>query len=199
VSAAMRHVRLLESLDFDLIKISLKAFDVPEMIRAYTEIVRETPYPLHLGVTEAGLPFRGAIRSAVGIGTLLHQGIGDTIRVSLTGDPVVEVEAAWEILRSLDLRQRGVTLVACPTCGRTEVDLAQLAAAVQARLKGYVKKPLKVAVMGCAVNGPGESRDADIGIACGKGKGVIFVGGEAVRTVPEAEIVDALMAEIEKL
>jgi (E)-4-hydroxy-3-methylbut-2-enyl-diphosphate synthase len=199
VEAAMRHVRLLENLDFELIKISLKAFDVPVMIQAYTEIAALTPYPLHLGVTEAGLPFQGAIRSAIGIGTLLYQGIGDTIRVSLTGDPVAEVEAAWEILRSLDLRQRGVTLVACPTCGRTEVDLPRLAEEVQARLAGYVKKPLKVAVMGCAVNGPGESRDADIGIACGKGKGVIFVNGEAVRTVPEAEIVDALMAEIEKL
>ncbi len=199
VTAAMRHVRLLESLDFDLIKLSLKAFDVPVMIEAYTQIAAQTPYPLHLGVTEAGLPFQGAIRSAVGIGTLLYHGIGDTIRVSLTGDPVAEVEAAWEILRSLDLRQRGVTLVACPTCGRTEVDLTRLAKEVQARLAGYVKKPLKVAVMGCAVNGPGESRDADIGIACGKGKGVIFVKGEAVRTVPEAEIVDALMAEIAKL
>ena len=199
VAAAMRHVRLLESLDFDLIKISLKAFDVPVMIEAYTQIAAQTPYPLHLGVTEAGLPFPGAIRSAVGIGALLYQGIGDTIRVSLTGDPVAEVEAAWEILRCLDLRQRGVTLVACPTCGRTEVDLTRLAEEVQSRLKDYVKKPIKVAVMGCAVNGPGESRDADIGIACGKGQGVIFVRGEAVRTVPEAEIVDALMAEIARL
>ncbi len=199
VAAALAQVRLLESLGFDLIKISLKAFGVRTTIEAYTLIAAQVPYPLHLGITEAGLPFHGAIRSAVGIGTLLYQGIGDTIRVSLTGDPMAEVDAAWEILSSLGLRQRALTLVSCPTCGRAEVDLMRLAEEVQARLKDYAGNPIRVAVMGCAVNGPGEARNADIGIACGKGKGVIFVRGEAVRTVPEAEIVDALMAEIAKL
>jgi (E)-4-hydroxy-3-methylbut-2-enyl-diphosphate synthase len=196
VKAALAQVNLLESLDFDLIKISLKAFDVPTTIEAYRLMARKTVYPLHLGITEAGLPRVGAIRSAVGIGILLHEGIGDTIRVSLTADPREEVLAGYEILKSLDLREHGPTLVSCPTCGRCEVDLFGLARSVEERLAG-MEKPVKVAVMGCVVNGPGEARDADVGIACGKGKGAIFRRGEVVRTVKEADFLEALMREVE--
>jgi len=161
VAAALEQVRLLEGLDFDLIKVSLKAFDVPTTIAAYKDIARKIPYPLHIGITEAGTPRTGVIRSAVGIGTLLYQGIGDTIRVSLTAHPREEVIAAYEILKSLDLRQRGPILVSCPTCGRTEADIVRIAGEVaEALLK--IDKPVRVAVMGCAVNGPGEARDADI-------------------------------------
>ena len=199
VDAAMEEVRLLESLDFDLIKVSLKAFDVPTTIEAYAAIARKIPYPLHLGITEAGLPWRGAIRSAVGMGILLYEGIGDTIRVSLTtADACKEVEAAYEILKSLKLREHGPTLVSCPSCGRSETDIVGLAQIVEERLKGG-KKTIKVAVMGCVVNGPGEANDADVGIACGKGKGVIFRKGEKVRTVDEADFLEALMAEVEKV
>ena len=198
VDAALWEVNLLESLDFDLIKISLKAFDVPTTIEAYRLISEQTPYPLHLGITEAGLPFKGSIRSAVGLGTLLYLGIGDTLRVSLTGDPCLEVEAAWEIVKSLNLREHGPTLVSCPTCGRTEIDLIPLAQAVEERLR-TLGKPVKVAVMGCVVNGPGEARDADVGLAGGKGKGVIFRKGEPVRTVEEKDFLKALMAEVERV
>ncbi len=198
VEAALGQIRLLESLDFDLIKISLKAFDVPTTIAAYRAIADRIPYPLHVGITEAGTPRAGAIRSAVGIGTLLYLGIGDTIRVSLTAPPQEEVIAAWEILKSLDLRQRGPVLVSCPTCGRTEIDLIGLAQAVEKEL-AKVKKPVKVAVMGCVVNGPGEARDADVGIAGGKGRGVLFRKGEKVRVVEEKDFLTALMAEVEKL
>ena len=154
------------------------------------------PYPIHLGITEAGTPKKGVIRSAVGIGILLHEGIGDTIRVSLSGDPREEVSAGYEILKSLHLSQRGPTLISCPSCGRTEVDIVALANAVEERL-AKLEKPIKVAVMGCVVNGPGEARDADVGIACGKGRGVIFRRGEQVRTVEERDFLDALMAEVE--
>jgi (E)-4-hydroxy-3-methylbut-2-enyl-diphosphate synthase len=154
------------------------------------------PYPLHLGITEAGTPRAGAIRSAVGIGTLLYEGIGDTIRVSLSGDPQHEVIAGYEILKSLDLSQRGPTLISCPSCGRTEVDIVALANAVEERL-AKLEKSIKVAVMGCVVNGPGEAREADVGIACGKGRGVIFRRGEQLRTVEEADFLEALMAEVE--
>jgi (E)-4-hydroxy-3-methylbut-2-enyl-diphosphate synthase len=199
VDAALDEIRLLESLDFDLIKVSLKAFDVPTTIEAYEAIVKKIPYPLHLGITEAGLPWTGAIRSAVGLGILLYDGIGDTIRVSLTTvDACQEVEAAYEILKSLKLREHGPTLVSCPSCGRSETDIVGLAQIVEERLKG-VKKPIKVAVMGCVVNGPGEAKDADMGIACGKGRGVIFRKGEKVRTVEEADFFTALMAEVEKV
>ena len=199
VDAALDEIRLLESLDFDLIKVSLKAFDVLTTVEAYEAIAKKIPYPLHLGITEAGLPWAGAIRSAVGLGILLHEGIGDTIRVSLTtADACREIEAAYEILKSLKLRERGPTLVSCPSCGRSETDIVGLAQMVEKRLKG-VGKPIKVAVMGCVVNGPGEARDADVGIACGKGRGVIFRKGEKVRTVEEADFLEALMSEVERV
>jgi (E)-4-hydroxy-3-methylbut-2-enyl-diphosphate synthase len=199
VDAALDEIRLLESLDFDLIKVSLKAFDVLTTVEAYEAIAKKIPYPLHLGITEAGLPWRGAMRSAVGLGILLHEGIGDTIRVSLTtADACQEVEAAYEILKSLRLRERGPTLVSCPSCGRSESDVVGLAQLVEERLKG-LEKPIKVAVMGCVVNGPGEARDADVGIACGKGRGVIFRKGEKVHTVEEADFLKALMSEVERV
>ena len=195
---ALEQIRLMENLDFNLIKVSLKAFDVPTTVQAYQIIADKIPYPLHLGITEAGLPQAGAIRSAIGIGILLYQGIGDTIRVSLTAHPCNEVNAAYEILKSLGLRQRGPTLVSCPTCGRTEVDLIALAEAVNKQLEN-ITKPIKVAVMGCVVNGPGEAKDADVGIACGKGKGAIFKKGKVVKTVAEENFLEALMAEISKV
>jgi len=198
VEAALGHIRILEDLDFDLIKVSLKAFDVPATVAAYRLIADKVPYPLHLGITEAGTPWAGSIRSAVGLGILLFEGLGDTIRVSLTGDPVEEVRTAYEILKALNLRQRGPTLISCPTCGRTEIDLIPLAQAVEERLK-TIKKPIKVAVMGCVVNGPGEAREADVGLAGGRGKGVIFRKGQIVRIVPESELLEALLAEVEKM
>jgi len=198
VDAVLEQIKLMENLDFNLIKISLKAFDVPTTVQAYQTIADKTPYPLHLGITEAGLPQAGAIRSAIGIGILLYQGIGDTIRVSLSAHPCEEVFAAYEILKSLGLRQRGATLVSCPSCGRTEVDLIALAEAVDKRLE-KISKPIKVAVMGCVVNGPGEARDADVGLACGKGKGAIFRKGRVVKTVTEENFLEALMAEVDKV
>jgi len=198
VNMALKQIKLLESLAFNLIKVSLKAFDVPTTIQAYQLIADKIPYPLHLGITEAGLPQYGAIRSAVGIGILLYQGIGDTIRVSLTAHPCEEVFVAYEILKSLGLRQRGPTLVSCPSCGRAEVDVVTLAEAVDKHLQ-KITKPIKVAVMGCVVNGPGEARDADVGIACGKGKGAIFRKGSVVKTVAEKNLLEALMAEIERV
>lgn len=195
VNMALQQIKLLESLDFNLIKVSLKAFDVSTTIQAYQLIADKIPYPLHLGITEAGLPRFGAIRSAVGIGILLYQGIGDTIRVSLTAHPCEEVFVAYEILKSLGLRQRGPTLVSCPSCGRAEVDVVTLAEAVDKHLQ-KITKPIKVAVMGCVVNGPGEARDADVGIACGKGKGAIFRKGSVVKTVAEKNLLEALMAEV---
>jgi (E)-4-hydroxy-3-methylbut-2-enyl-diphosphate synthase len=196
VAAALEQIKLLESLDFDLIKVSLKAFDVPTTVAAYQAIAAKIPYPLHIGITEAGTPRAGIIRSSVGIGTLLFLGLGDTIRVSLTAPPREEVAAAYEILKSLDLRTRGPVLVSCPTCGRTEVDIIKLAQQVEARLL-KINKPIKVAVMGCVVNGPGEAKDADVGIACGKGKGVIFRKGEQIATVDEKDFLDVLMKEIQ--
>jgi (E)-4-hydroxy-3-methylbut-2-enyl-diphosphate synthase len=197
VDAALTQVRLLESLDFDLIKVSLKAFDVPTTIAAYQNIADKIPYPLHIGITEAGTPRTGIIRSSVGIGALLYLGIGDTIRVSLTAPPKEEVIAAWEILKSLNLRQHGPVLVSCPTCGRTEVDLVKLARQVEKELY-KIKKPVKVAVMGCVVNGPGEAADADVGIACGKGKGILFRNGKKIRVVQEEDFLKALMTEVYK-
>jgi (E)-4-hydroxy-3-methylbut-2-enyl-diphosphate synthase len=197
VAAAMKHIELLESLDFDLIKVSLKAFDVPTTIEAYREMAQRVPYPLHIGITEAGPPRTGVIRSAVGIGTLLYEGIGDTIRVSLTAHPREEVIAAYEILKSLNLRQHGPVLVSCPTCGRTEVDIFKLAGEVEEYLL-KINKPIKVAVMGCEVNGPGEARDADIGIACGKGRAILFKKGEKIGVVEEKDFLSALIAEVER-
>ena len=197
VQAAWGHVRLLEELDFTNIVVSLKAFDVPLTVAANRLLAERVPYPLHLGITEAGLPWAGTIRSAVGLGILLFEGLGDTIRVSLTGDPLEEVRVAYEILRALNQRQRGPTLISCPTCGRTEVNLVRLAEEVEARLQA-IREPITVAVMGCVVNGPGEARQADYGIAGGKGKGAVFRHGEVVATVPEEQLVAVLMAEIEQ-
>jgi len=197
VAAALEQVKLLESLDFDLIKVSLKAFDVPTTIEAYQKIAPKIPYPLHIGITEAGPPRTGIIRSTVGISTLLYLGIGDTIRVSLTAHPREEVIAGYEILKSLNLRQHGPVLVSCPSCGRAEVDIVKLAEAVEKELL-KITKPVKVAVMGCIVNGPGEARDADIGIACGKGRGVLFKKGKKIRTIEERDFIKVLMAEVER-
>lgn len=198
VESALRHIAILEDLNFFDIKISLKASDVPLMINAYRLLAGKVDYPLHVGVTEAGTVLRGSIKSAVGIGILLWEGIGDTIRVSLTGDPVQEVRAAYEILRALGLRRRGVEIISCPTCGRTQIDLINIACAVEDRLAG-LDMPLRVAVMGCVVNGPGEARHADVGIAGGKGEGLIFRKGRVIRKVPEALLVEELVKEIDDL
>jgi (E)-4-hydroxy-3-methylbut-2-enyl-diphosphate synthase len=198
VEAALRHIRILENLDFDLIKVSLKAFDVPTTIEAYRKMAGIIPYPLHIGITESGNLRRGLVRSAVGIGILLNEGLGDTLRVSLTSPPHDEVNAGYEILKSLDLRQFGATLVSCPTCGRTEADVTGLVEAMDAYLAG-VDKPLKVAIMGCVVNGPGEAKDADIGVACGKGKAILFKKGRKLRVVAEEDILSELKKEIENM
>jgi (E)-4-hydroxy-3-methylbut-2-enyl-diphosphate synthase len=199
VRTALGHVRILEELDFFDIKVSLKAFEVPVMLEAYRRFAAlPNDYPLHLGVTEAGTPRAGSVRSAVGLGTLLAMGIGDTIRVSLTTDPVEEVFVGYEILKSLELRQKGATMIACPTCGRAEVDLFTLAAQVDEFL-AQVKEPIRVAVMGCEVNGPGEAKDADIGLAAGRAMGVIFRKGKIVKRVQEADMLDELKAEILKV
>lgn len=194
VSAALWEIGVLEELGFEDIKLSMKAFDVPTMVSAYRQIAPRIPYPLHLGVTEAGTPGSGSVRSAVGIGVLLAEGIGDTIRVSLAADPAEELPVCWDILKSLNLRQRGATIVACPTCGRIEVDLIPLANRIEETFK-QIGKPITVAVMGCVVNGPGESRDADIGLAAGKGRGAIFRKGEVVRVVAEEQFMAALLEE----
>jgi (E)-4-hydroxy-3-methylbut-2-enyl-diphosphate synthase len=198
VAAAMEHIKILEDQDFDLIKVSLKAFDVPTTIAAYKSIADKIPYLLHIGITEAGTPRTGIIRSSVGIGTLLYLGIGDTIRVSLTAHPREEVIAGWEILKSLDLRQRGPVLVSCPTCGRAEVDIISIAQQVESELI-KMTKPIRVAVMGCAVNGPGEAKDADIGVACGKDRAILFKKGKQIGVIPEKDIVTVLIREIENL
>ena len=192
------HVRILEAENFYDIKISLKAHDVPLTLAAYRLMSEKVDYPLHLGITEAGTVNTGVIKSAVGIGALLTEGIGDTIRVSLTGDPVVEVRVANEILKSLGLREYGATLIACPTCGRTRIDLPTIAAKVEEKLS-KVKANITVAVMGCVVNGPGEAREADVGIAGADGEGIIFRKGEIVRKVPEADLVDELFKEIDEI
>ncbi|MSQ22452.1 MAG: flavodoxin-dependent (E)-4-hydroxy-3-methylbut-2-enyl-diphosphate synthase [Dehalococcoidia bacterium] len=198
VDTALWEIGILEALDFDLIKISIKAFDVYTTVEAYRRLAELVPYPLHLGITEAGTNKSGSIRSAIGLGVLLYEGIGDTIRVSLSDDPREEVAAGFEILKSLNLRQKGVTLVACPSCGRADVDVIKLANTVDALLK-KMDKHVKVAVMGCEVNGPGEAKDADVGIAAGAGRAVIFRKGQKVRVVPEADMLTALMEEVAKL
>lgn len=198
VRTAEGHIKILEDLDYDQIKISLKAFEIPVLVEAYKRMAPRNMYPLHIGVTEAGPPRTGTIRSSVGLGTLLALGIGDTIRVSLTTDPVEEVFVAYEILKSLGLREKGATMVACPTCGRLEVDLFSLSDKVEEYLR-TVDEPIKVAVMGCVVNGPGEARDSDIGLAAGRGKGLIFAKGEILRRVDEDEMFDALKEEIDAL
>lgn len=198
VESALRNVKILEDLDFFDIVISIKSSNVQMMIEAYRLIADKCDYPLHLGVTESGTVFKGTIKSSVGIGTLLAEGIGDTIRVSLTSDPIEEIKVASEILKSLGLKKSGVEFVSCPTCGRTQINLIRIAEEVEKRLENC-KKQIKVAVMGCVVNGPGEAREADIGIAGGRGEGIIFRKGEIVRKVKEDELIDALMEEIEKL
>ena len=197
VDTALEHIRILESLEYDQMKVSIKATDVPLMIEAYRKLSSKIPYPLHLGVTEAGTIKQGTIKSAIGIGTLLADGIGDTIRVSLTGDPIHEVEVAKTILSSLELRTFGATMISCPTCGRCQVNLFNMADIVEERLKA-IKAPIRVAVMGCVVNGPGEAREADFGIAGGKGQGIIFRKGKVLKTVPEQELVETLFAEIDQ-
>jgi len=197
VAVAIEQIKLLESLDFNLIKVSLKAFDVPTTIEAYRDIAQKMPYPLHIGITEAGPPRSGIIRSVAGISPLLYMGIGDTIRVSLSAHPKEEVIAAYEILKSLDLRSHGPILVSCPSCGRAEVDIIELAQEVEEKLI-EIDKPIKVAVMGCVVNGPGEAKDADIGIACGKGRAVLFKKGKKIGLVEERDFIEVLMREVER-
>lgn len=198
VESAMQHIAILERLDFYDTKISLKAHDVPLTIAAYQLMSETTDYPLHLGITEAGTVNSGIIKSSVGIGALLAQGIGDTFRISLTGDPVEEVKVANQILKSLNLREYGPSLVSCPTCGRCNIDLAQIATQVEEKLAS-IKKPIRVAVMGCVVNGPGEAREADVGIAGGKKEGLVFKKGEIIRKVPEECLVEELFKEIDAI
>ena len=200
VASATEYVRFFEDeCDFRDIVVSAKAHDVQTTIDTYRLLASALPHvPLHIGVTEAGTAFQGIIKSACGLGVLLEEGIGDTMRISLTDDPVVEVRACWTLLGSLDLRRRAPELISCPTCGRCQVNLIGLAQEVEKRLAN-VQKPVKVAVMGCVVNGPGEAADADIGVACGAGSGVVFSHGKIVRKVPESDIVTALMEELETL
>ena len=198
VDSAMGHVQLLNDCGFDDICLSVKCSHVPTNMAAYSLLSRETDYPLHLGVTEAGTPEMGVLKSAIGIGGLLCQGVGDTIRVSLTADPVEEVIAAKKILQAAGIRKSGPDLISCPTCGRTKYDMIPIAREVERRLRGCTK-PITVAVMGCAVNGPGEARSADVGIAGGDGEGLLFRKGEILYKVPQDKLVDALMAEIERL
>lgn len=197
VEAALEHIRILEQVKYTEMKLSIKATEVPLMVEAYRKLSDKVPYPLHLGVTEAGTLKQGTIKSAMGIGSLLLDGIGDTIRVSLTGDPIHEVEVGKSILSNLGLRDFGATMISCPTCGRCQVNLFDLANTVEERLKS-IKEPIKVAVMGCVVNGPGEAREADFGIAGGKGHGILFRKGQVIKTLKEEELVDALFAEIDQ-
>lgn len=196
--SALGHIRILEELGYREIKVSLKASDVMKTVSAYRLLSERVDYPMHIGITEAGTIFSGTIKSSVGLGILLADGIGDTMRVSLTGDVLDEVRVGYEILKSLGLRQRGVNFVSCPTCGRCQINLVKVAEDVEHRLQG-IDKRITVAVMGCAVNGPGEAREADVGIAGGKGEGLLFRHGEIVRKVPEDQLADALIEEINKL
>ena len=197
VEEALEQVRLLESMDFHDFKISVKSSSVPTMIRAYRMLSEKVPYPLHLGVTEAGPPATGAVKSAIGVGSLLMDGIGDTIRISLTADPVKEVEVAWEILKALGLRERGPVMIACPSCGRDNVGVEKLAEVVEQRLKSY-PQAFEVAVMGCAVNGPGEAGDADFGIAGGRDTGFIYAHGRVLKKVSSDILVEELFHEIDQ-
>ncbi|MDW8801026.1 flavodoxin-dependent (E)-4-hydroxy-3-methylbut-2-enyl-diphosphate synthase [Clostridium sp. A1-XYC3] len=198
VESALEHVRILENVNFDDIVLSIKSSNVQQMIESYRMISKEVKYPLHLGVTEAGTIWRGTIKSSIGIGTLLAEGIGDTIRVSLTGNPVEEVRVGREILKTFCYINEGIEFISCPTCGRTEIDLISIAEEVEKRLVNY-NKNIKVAVMGCVVNGPGEAREADIGIAGGRGEGLIFKKGEIVKKVKEEELVDELIEQIKSM
>ncbi len=198
VESALGHIHILEELNYQEIKVSLKASDVLKTVSAYRLLSDRVDYPMHIGITEAGTIFSGTIKSSVGLGILLADGIGDTMRVSLTGDVLDEVRVGYEILKSLGLRQRGVNFVSCPTCGRCQINLIKVAEDVERRLQG-IDKRITVAVMGCAVNGPGEAREADVGIAGGKGEGLLFRHGEIVRKVPEDQLAEALIEEINKL
>ena len=197
VQTGLWEISILEDLDFDLIKLSLKAFDVDTTVKAYTRMANLVPYPLHLGITESGKLLSGSVRSSIGIGLLLSQGIGDTLRVSLADDPIREVDVGWDILNSLDIRQNKPTLVACPSCGRADVDVIRLSNQVEEMLAS-LNSTIKVAVMGCEVNGPGEAKDADIGIAAGVGRAIIFRKGEMVKVVEENKMLLALKEEIGK-
>jgi len=198
VESCLRHIQMLEALDFYDIKVSVKASSVVKTIEAYRLLSESIDYPLHVGVTEAGPPMVACIKSAVGLGVLLEEGIGDTIRVSLTGDPVEEVRIGWAILRALNLAGRGIDFVSCPTCGRCTTDITHVAAEAEKRLR-HITVPLTVAVMGCEVNGPGEAREADVGVAFGKGWGVLMKKGKTVRKYPQSQLVDALVDEVEKM
>lgn len=199
VESALRHIRILEDLDFTDIAVSLKASDVERTVAAYRLLAEKVDYPLHLGVTEAGSAFSGSIKSAIGLGILLHEGIGDTIRVSLAAEPQEEIRVGWEILKSLGLRQRGVTVVACPTCGRLDVDnFVGIVTEIERRLQ-HISEPLHLSIMGCAVNGPGEAHDSDLGVTFGRGVGMIFKHGVPMRKVSGEDIVEAFVMETEKL
>jgi (E)-4-hydroxy-3-methylbut-2-enyl-diphosphate synthase len=198
VESAFGHIRILEDLEYREIKVSLKASDVLTTVEAYRLFSKQSDYPVHIGISEAGTIHSGTIKSSVGLGILLSEGIGDTMRVSLTADPAEEVRVAYEILKSLKIRQRGVNIISCPTCGRTEIDIIGLAETVERRLS-HITEPLTVAVMGCVVNGPGEAREADIGIAGGKGTGLLFKHGEIIRKFDEKELADVLVREVEKI
>jgi (E)-4-hydroxy-3-methylbut-2-enyl-diphosphate synthase len=199
VESALRHIRILEDLNFNDIIVSLKASDVHRTVAAYRLLSRQVDYPLHLGVTEAGTAFSGSIKSSIGLGILLHEGIGDTIRVSLAAEPHEEVRVAWEILKSLELRKRGVTVVACPTCGRLDVDdFVGIVTEIERRL-AHIEEPLHLSIMGCAVNGPGEAHDSQLGVTFGRGVGMIYKDGKPMRKVAGADIVEAFVAETEKL
>lgn len=198
VESAMRHIKILEKCNFKDILISLKASDIERTVEAYRLLSKKVAYPLHIGVTEAGTIFRGTVMSSIGLGILLYDGIGATLRVSLTASPVEEMKVAWEILKSLKLRKKGVTVTSCPTCGRTQIDLIGLAKKVEDAVS-TLDKDLHIAVMGCVVNGPGEAREADIGVAGGKGMGAIFVKGKVIKSVQEKDILKTLLEEIEKM
>ena len=199
VESALDKVRMIEDLGYDKLVVSIKSSDVLMCLEAHQLLAPKCPYPLHVGITEAGTVFSGNIKSGVGLGLILHQGIGDTIRVSLTGDPVYEIASAKQILRTLGLRKGGVEVVSCPTCGRTSIDLIGLADAVEKMTAGYDHLDIKVAVMGCVVNGPGEAREADLGIAGGKGSGLLFRHGEIIKKVPEDQLLEALRQELDSL
>lgn len=199
VESALEKVRRIEELGYENLVISIKSSDVLMCIKAHELLADKTDYPLHIGITEAGTLLRGTVKSAVGLGIILYEGIGDTIRVSLTGDPLEEIKAAREILKSLGLRKGGVEVVSCPTCGRTEIDLIGLANRVESLVERYSDLDIRVAVMGCVVNGPGEAREADFGVAGGKGAGVLIRKGEVIRTMPEAELLPALEAELQRI
>lgn len=200
VESAINKVRLLEKMNYENMVISIKSSDVKLSIESYMKISELTNYPLHLGITEAGTKYTATVKSAVGLGTLLYMGVGDTIRVSITGEPIDEIEAAKEILKSLKLIEGGVEIISCPTCGRTNVNLIEIALQLEKTVKGMVtKRPIKVAVMGCEVNGPGEAREADVGIAGGKGEFLLFVKGEVIKKIPQENAINELISLIEQI